>query len=316
MNSDSTGAKLVSTQGSVQLREGSWSPDGKRIAYFSVGPGDAIIMNSYRIPLHSLLYVMDITGADQRRVFDVPLSNFAWSPDSEKIAFVSAYEDPQREDAEIVHGARQPVSAIYIFDFKTGQQLRVTAYGYHCSVSWSPDGTRLALSFGDDPKRSDIYVASLDGKHTRKLTDSSLINFLPAWAPNGKTLAYVAASPPGEQAPGSGIYLTDVDGGNKRQVTNMIISEVTWSPDGKTLLLQSAGGFYVVGADGGNPLKITGSLDRPLDGVFTPDGEKVMFRSNHEGDWHLYVVNLDGSNLRRTIGQLSAGQFCLSPLLK
>ncbi|HYK87431.1 MAG TPA: hypothetical protein VE398_01580 [Acidobacteriota bacterium] len=315
VNSDSTGAKLLSTQGTVQLRAGSWSPDGKKIAYYSVGPGDSIIMNSYRIPLHSLLYVMDASGADQKRLLDVPVSNFAWSPDGRKMAFVSAYEDPQREDSEIVRGARQPVSAIYILDLNTHQQMRVTAYGYFCSASWSPDGTRIALSFGDDPKRSDIYVASLDGKHTRKVTDSPTIELYPTWSPNGKTLAWVAASVPGEETPGAGVYVLDLDGAKPRQVTNMAMSEASWSPDGKTLLLQSGDGVYVVGVDGGNPLKISGTSDRPMDAVFAPDGHRVMFRSNHEGDWHLYTVDLNGAGLRRIIGQLSASQFCLSPLL-
>ncbi len=315
VNSDSTGAKLISTQGTVQLREGSWSPDGKKIAYFSVGPGDVIIMNSYRIPLHFLLYVMDTTGAGQRRLMDVPLSSFSWSPDGGKMAFVSAYEDPQREDSEIVRGARQPVSAIYLFDLRTSQQQRVTAYGYHCSAAWAPEGSRLALSFGDDTKRSAIYVASIDGKHIRRLTDSQTIDLSPAWSPNGKSLAYVAASAPGEEIPGAGAYLIDAEGANKKQITNMVTSEVSWSPDGKALLLHCTDGLYVVGAEGGNPIKISGSLDRPLDAVFTPDGQKVMFRSNHEGDWHLYTVDLNGANLRRVIGQLSAAQFCLSPLL-
>ena len=109
--------------------------------------------------------------------------------------------------------------------------------------------------------------------------------------------------------------MLDADGANKKQVTNMMISEVSWAPDGKNLLLLSVGGIYVVGASGGNPVKISGVLERPMDPVFTPDGQKVMFRSNHEGDWHLYTVGLDGANLKRIIGQLSASQFCLSPLL-
>ncbi len=315
VNSDSTGAKFISTQGTVQVRVGSWSPDGKRIAYFSVGPGDVIILNSYRIPLHFLLYAMDATGAGQRRLLDVPLSSFSWSPDCEKMAFVSAYEDPQREDSEIVRGARQPVSAIYLFDLRSGQQQRVTALGYHCSAAWAPEGTRLALSFGDNAKRSAIYVASIDGKHTRRLTDSQTVDMLPAWSPSGKSLAYVAASAPGEETPGAGAYVIGAEGADRRQITNMITSEVSWSPDGKALLLHCTDGLYVAGAEGGNPIKVSGSLDRPLDAVFTPDGQKVMFRSNHEGDWHLYTVDLNGSNLRRVIGQLSAAQFCLSPLL-
>jgi Tol biopolymer transport system component len=314
VNSDSTGAKLLSTQGTVQLRPESWSPDGKKIAYFSVGPGDATILNSYRIPLHFLLYLMDATVANQRRLLDFPLSSFAWSPDSEKMLLVSAYEDPQREDHDIVRGARQPVSAIYILDVRTGQQKRVTELGQHCSAAWSPDGTRLALSFGSE-RSSDIYVASLDGKHTRRLTDSSAINIKPVWSPNGKTLAYVAASVPGEETPGAGIYVTDAEGTNKKQVTNMMISEVSWSPEGKALLLQSVTGLYIVGPGGENLVKISGIVERPMDAVFTPDGQKVMFRSNHEGDWHLYTVDLSGANLRRIIGQLSASQFCASPLL-
>lgn len=315
VGADSTGAKLLSTQGTVQLRPDSWSPDGKKIAYFSLGPEDAEIMNLYRIPLHFLLHVMDATGANQRRLLDFPVSSFVWSPDSEKMLFVSAYEDPQREDHDIVRGARQPVSAIYILNLRTSQQKRVTELGQHCTAAWSPDGTRLALSFGSE-RSSDIYVASLDGKHTRRLTDSSTINMRPVWSPDGKTLAYVAASVPGEETPGAGVWKIDVDGTNKKQVTNLMISEVSWSPDGKNFLLQSGSGFYAVGAEGGNPVKISGVLERPMDAVFTPDGRKVMFRSNHEGDWHLYTVDLSGASLKRIIGQLSASQFCLSPLLR
>ncbi len=314
VNSDSTGARLIPTQGTVQLRPNSWSPDGKKIAYFSVGPGDALIMNSYRIPLHSLIYTMDATGGSQRRLVDIPVSGFVWAPDGAKMLFISAYEDPQREDQDIVRGARQPVSAIYLFDLRTDQQSRVTAYGYYCTAAWSPDGSRIALSVGDDPKSSDVYVASIDGKHTRRIADAPTVDLHPAWSPDGKSVAYVAASVPGEETRGAGVYTVDADGSNRKRVTDMAASEVSWSPDGKKLLLQSAGGVYVLSTEGGTPVKVSGVSDRPLDAVFTPDGKKVMFRSNHEGDWHLYIVDYDGSNLRRIAGQLSAAQFCLSPL--
>lgn len=316
VNSDSTGAKFLSTQGSVQLRSNSWCPNGKMIAYFSVGPGDAEIMNNYRIPSHSLLYRMTSAGADQQRLLEFPVSSFAWSPDCGRMLYVSSYEDPQREDFEIVRGARQPLSAVYIFDLKSGRQTRATELGYHCSAAWSPDGIRIALSFGDDPKRSNIYVASLDGKHTRRFEDSGTLDVHPAWAPNGKTLAYVSVSVPGENSPGAGVYSIDADGTHKKQITNLQISEVSWSPDGRMLLLSSVNALYVVAAEGGNPAKVSGILERPMDAVFTPDGAKVMFRSNHEGDWHLYTVSLDGANLKRVVGQLSAAQFCLSPLLR
>ena len=315
VNSDSTGARFISTDGTVQLRPDSWSPDGRRIAYFSIGPGDASILSNYRIPLHSLLYVMNATGAGQRRVLEFPVSSFAWSPDGEKLLFISAYEDPQREDAEIVRGSRQPVSSIYMVDLRNGQQRRITELGQHCSGSWSPDGAWLAISFGSE-RSSDIYAASLDGKHTRKLTDSATINTRPAWSPDGKTLAYISAPVSGEETPGTGVWVVNADGTNRKLITGMSISEVTWSPDGKKLLLFSATGLYISDPGGENPVNISGIVERPMDAVFTPDGRSVMFRSNHEGDWHLYTVDPTGANLRRVAGQLSASQFCVSPLIR
>ena len=59
---------------------------------------------------------------------------------------------------------------------------------------------------------------------------------------------------------------------------------------------------------------LTSGVVQPRDAVFTPDGREVMFRSNHEGDWYLYVVDLNGGNLRKISGRLSAATFCLSPL--
>ena len=308
MNSDTSGGKLLTSDPSAQLRTFSWSPDGSKIAFFAFRAGDADIRASYRMPLHYPLYTMDATGGNQKRLLHFPVSSFQWSPSGREILFVSAYEDPAHDDPAVVRGKKSPMSAIYLLDLKTGEQRRVTSFGQNCSGAWSPDGTQLALSFGAQDE-SDIYTASLDGRHTRRITDSQAVYVRPAYSPDGRSLAYVSV------APQPGVYVVDAAGTGPRRVSDTSVFEVTWSPDGRSLLLQSAAGISLTDVAGGKSINLTPGVGRPLDAVFTPDGREVMFRSNHEGDWQLYAVDLGGANLRRVTGSLSASAFCLSPLL-
>jgi TolB protein len=314
MNSDTTGGKLLTPDPSAQLRASSWSPDGKRIAFFCARRADSDILTKYRTPFHYPLYVMDATGGNQKRLLDFPVSSFEWSPDSQQLLFVSAYEDPDHDDPAVLRGIKAPMSAIYVLSLPTGEQKRLTSFGQNCSGTWSPDGSSVALSFGNEQK-SDIYTARLDGKQTRRLTESQAINLRPVWSPNGKAIAYVSVAPPGAEDVDAGVYVIDAAGAGKRRVSDMIAFEASWSPDGMWLLLQSAAGLALTDADGKKTMNLIPGIGRPLDAVFTPDGQKVIFRSNHEGDWYLFTVDLTGGNLKRTTGKLSASTFCLSPLL-
>jgi TolB protein len=206
------------------------------------------------------------------------------------------------------------MSAIYVLNLQTGEQRRLTSFGQNCSGAWSPDGAFLALSFGTE-QSSDIYVVSLDGKHMRRLTDSQGINVRPMWSPNGKAIVYTAVAVPGAENKTAGVYVIDAAGTNKRRVSDMMAFEADWSVDGKWLLLKSATGLSLTDVNGGKTIDLTHGSVRPLDAVFTPDGQEVVFRSNHEGDWNLYAVGLNGKSLRRITGTLTASMFCLSPLL-
>jgi TolB protein len=255
---------------------------------------------------------MDATGGSQRRLLNFPVSSFAWSPDCRQLLYVSAYEDPAHNDPDILSGRKAPMSAVYLLELETGAQKRVTGFGQNCSGSWSPDGTQLALSFGD-AQSSDIYVASLDGKHTRRVSDSPGINMKPAWSPDGKRIAYVSFA---FQDAGvkQDAFIVQPDGTNKKQIQGVNPYGVSWSVDGRFLLLQSIDGITVASADGNTIVDLRNRVVQPQDAVFTPDGKEVMFRSNHEGPWHLYVVDMNGANIRRITGNLSSSTFCLSPV--
>ena len=197
-------------------------------------------------------------------------------------------------------------------NLQTGEQRRVTGFGQNCYGSWSPDGSSLALAFGDQ-RSVDIYIASLDGKHTRRITDSQAINIKPVWSPDGKRIAFISIAPPSQGGMASA-YSIDADGGNQKRISDLNAYEVSWSTNGKSLLLQSPEGLSLAYPDENRTVRLTIGVVQPRDAVFTPDGREVMFRSNHEGDWYLYAVDLNGGNLRKVSGRLSAATFCLSPL--
>ena len=302
MNSDTSGSRLLTADPNVQLRSCSWSPDGSRIAYFTTRRDDVGMMNKYPIPQHSPLYVVEVAGKGPKRVLNYPVSSFGWSPDGRKLVVVSAYEDPAHSD-----------SAIYVIDLQTGEQRRMTSFGKNCSAAWSPDGTHLALSLGDN-LTSDVYITTLDA-HGRRITDSQTIAITPVWSPNGKKIAYTVMPAPGKESSDAGVYIVDADGSQKKRVTGLSTYGVSWSPDGTKLLLQVIGAVYLVDAEGGDPVKIRVPTNDLLDATFTPDAEEVMFRSRYEGDWNLYAVDLKSEKCRRLTEQLTAFMFSLSPLL-
>ena len=62
INSDQTGGRLLTPEATAQLRPSSWSPDGKKIAFFASRDEDAQIQKKYNIPQHFPLYLMNSAG--------------------------------------------------------------------------------------------------------------------------------------------------------------------------------------------------------------------------------------------------------------
>jgi Tol biopolymer transport system component len=301
MKSDGSERTLLLSDPSARLITASWSPDGNKIAFFSTRPSDPGTTNEDPIPYHDTLYEIDVSSGKEKRLLDMPASNFRWSPDGKHMLFISSYEDPD-----------QAKSAVYILDLQTGGQRRVTDFGQGTSATWSPDGTQIAFSMGDD-KTSDVYIVSFDGQSTRCLTDSKTVNARPAWSPDGKTIAYLAMNPLGLGNTDVGVYAVNPDGTNRKMISSIMAYSALWSPDGKLLLIQWDGGASLMDAEGTKSTNISPSVSYPLDMVFSPDGKKIVFRSSHGGGWHIYAMNLNGSRLKK-ISELIAPAFCLSPL--
>ena len=48
-------------------------------------------------------------------------------------------------------------------------------------------------------------------------------------------------------------------------------------------------------ADGSGQTRLTNNADDDLDPSWSPDGAKIAFRSDRDGNFEIYVMNADGS---------------------
>lgn len=103
------------------------------------------------------------------------------------------------------------------------------------------------------------------------------------------------------------IYIADYDGENQRRVTvnRSLAINPSWSADGRAIAYTSYRRGY---PDVYISYIYQGKMDQPTGGTetihnflpaFSPDGSRLAFMTNRDGNMEIYVVNRDGSGLRR-----------------
>jgi dipeptidyl aminopeptidase/acylaminoacyl peptidase len=105
----------------------------------------------------------------------------------------------------------------------------------------SPDGQWVAYTvtgsdLESDTRRSAVWMVNWDGTQDMRLSYGPDSDSSPRWSPDGKYLAFLSARPAEAKAQ---IWLLDRRGGEARRVTNVKgdIDGYEWSPDAKKLVL-------------------------------------------------------------------------------
>jgi TolB protein len=169
-----------------------------------------------------------------------------------------------------------------------------------------------------DSKGTRLYTAAPDGGDRQILTDFGVED--PDWSPDGSMIAFDS-----ERAGHTHIFIIDADGTGLRQITSGKGYEghPSWSPDGTYLAMDwtfddhTAGISAVNVADGSMTNITTNPYGEP--GVdaspqYSDDGARIVFVRGREVGTAVFVVDVDGSDLRRiTPWNMTAGHPWWSP---
>jgi len=215
-------------------------------------------------------------GADKRRIFPYKLTNPAWAPDGQWIAFNSGAQ---------IYVMRSTGTSL---DTTTITQL--TFEGLNFLPTWSPDGNWISFDSNVDSPNGMYFVWKMktDGSQKRRLVYETSIGEIrmPNWSPDGKKIVhqrYVGME-------GSEIFIMDTSGGSIERLTfdNRFDCYPKFSPDGTKIAFWSNGNLWLMDATGANQYQLTTrdvgiGWGPPFS--WSPDGSKIVYYRYRADDW-------------------------------
>jgi TolB protein len=230
------------------------------------------------------LVISDADGQNMRNALNSsePIISVAWSPDGQKIAYVS-FED------------RKPV--VYVHELVTGRRIVLSnERGNNSAPSWAPDGKSLAVSLSKDGN-TQIYRVNADGSNLRRLTQGNTIDTEPQFSPDGKFIYFTS-----DRGGNPQIYRMNADGERGEAARRITFKQAyatspRISPDGKNLAYIGAagGGFklFLMNLATGDSTSMTDtSFDESPS--FAANGRYILYSTQVGGKKVLAAVSVDG----------------------
>jgi Tol biopolymer transport system component len=287
----------------------AFSPDGERIAFGSGREGGG-------------LFVMGATGESPKRIATEG-AHPSWSPDDRKIVYsTERVTDPF---------SRQTVASLWVVEVATGEKKRIYE-GDAVQPVWSPSGKRIAFWSADQGQR-DVRTIPAEGGSFTPVTGDAAADWDPFWAPDGSWLYFLS-----DRRGGPDLWRVSIDesGGTVREEPEPITTgtsrpmQGSISADGYRIaltidtsrgeilrapfdpvagrvtgppvsLFSSASPFTQVklSDDGTGRRRLTDDGFRNRGPVWLNGTEWILFYSNRTGEYQLFVVRRDGTDLRQ-----------------
>jgi dipeptidyl aminopeptidase/acylaminoacyl peptidase len=318
------------------------SPDGQWVAY------TVSQMDQKKDASDTDIYMVPLAGGDPVRVTtsDRPETTPRWSPDNRYLAFLSGRDGGKTQ--------------VWLLDRRGGEASVLTDFkGGVSSFEWAPDSGRLAVVATDpDPQaeereknrdlapkpivvtrlqskrdgsgflndlRSHVYAFDVARKTFTQLTRGPYDDSNIAWAPDGKTIAFVSnRSPEPDATFNTDIFTVLADGSAEpRRVTTSDAAESspTFTRDGNAIVHTLGGNpkdiwyatnnIAITPAGGGTARVLTAGLDRNVSGLhLSADGAHALFLLEDHGNTHLARVAVAGGAVERVVtGERDIAQF-------
>jgi Tol biopolymer transport system component len=148
------------------------------------------------------------------------------------------------------------------------------------TLSWSPDGSRLAFTRGTELHLFD----SRDGSERRLLTGVPVASISPpAWSPRGNELVFASV---------------DVDTG---------AAEALASGSQSTATTQTYADLYAIDVESGSVRRLTTGR-QTTDPAWAP-GPQIVYSSLQQGRWELFIIDPDGTHRRLTDGRTDVNRL-------
>jgi dipeptidyl aminopeptidase/acylaminoacyl peptidase len=274
-----------------------WSPDSSMVAFLSrQGDQEGLwvvkvdqtnkLEPKFVAPIHSTNFFITYAGEP-----------FAWSPDSRRLAYISARVEPTEATV-----SRQP-GETRATEPRPNDPRVIDRLQYKSRTSFSDD------------RRTHVWLVEVERPVPLQLTSGAFYDHAVTFSPRGDEIAYLSNHEPDPDANNnSDIFAVDF-GGQTRQITQTKGCEFdpTWSPDGKMIAYTATkrdvttidsvaedAHLWVINATGGAGRELSTEQDRRVrDPRWGMDSRTIFYLAGDRGYSTIFKTTVDGGRTSR-----------------
>ena len=305
MNATGEGIRRLTDEG----YNPAWSPDSKEIVYAT----DRVISPD-RTNIPSQLWITDVESGSKSLISKGDAVQPSWSPHGHRIAYWKVERGGRRNVWTIAANGGDPVVAIDD-DFENWNPV------------WSPDGAHLYF-VSDRSGTMNLWrlpineVSGAPSGPAEPITIPSAYIQQVSFSRDGKRMAYTRVD---KKANIKEISFDDKTAkivGTPRPILqgSSLATQPDVSGDERKLVFSSLGeqreDLFTISLQSGSREKVALTSDSYKDRMprWSPDGQKVAFYSDRSGNYEIWIVNKDGSDLRQLTGVATKTEYTYCPV--
>jgi dipeptidyl aminopeptidase/acylaminoacyl peptidase len=192
----------------------------------------------------------------------------------------------------------------------------------------APSGTELAVTFNPDSTvatstNNDVFLVPLDGSGPKAITTNPANDHSPAYSPDGRYIAYLAAQRPGFESDRQQLMLYELAAGRRSSLTpdwSLSVSAFVWLPDGRGLIAEveerGQGVLYRIDVAGGKRTRLISGGRNGSVQVAGKGSPLIFLHQTATSPPEIWTANYDGKGQRAltALNRAALEQLDLTPL--